>query len=265
MLDRNGLRPAKYVVTSDGLVVLASEFGVLDIDPARVVAKGRVQPGKMFLVDTDAGRSHLRRRDQAPGGDAEAVSRVARREPDDAVDAARGRQSPYTSAARRACPPAAGVRLHRGGSEDDPGADGRRRGEEPVGSMGVDTPLAVLSERPQLLFRYFKQQFAQVTNPPIDPIREETVMSLVSCVGGEGNLLEETPNSAACSSCRTRSSRNDDLARCAQRPRRFSRLHVAHALSGRRRRSASATSTTRSTSCAAQRAARSTTGPASSS
>jgi glutamate synthase (ferredoxin) len=192
MLDRNGLRPTKWLTTRDGLVVLASEFGVLpNLDPARVIAKGRVQPGKMFLVDTREGRV-------IP--DEEIKHRMATRKPyrawldENRIDLADipPVKSPYAIA------PGELRRLAQvfGYTEEDnkmllgPMATG---GEEPVGSMGIDIPLAVLSERPQLLYRYFKQQFAQVTNPPIDPIREETVMSLVSCVGGEGNLLEETP------------------------------------------------------------------------
>jgi len=191
MLDRNGLRPAKYVVTSDGLVVLASEFGVLDLDPARIVQKGRVKPGKMLLIDTVQGRI-------VP--DAEIKHRVATQQPyrawldENKIDLAQipAVASPYdldtTEIAR--------LQQVFGYTAEDcklilaPMAVG---GEEAVGSMGADIPIAVLSDRPQLLFRYFKQRFAQVTNPPIDPIREEVVMSMTACVGGEGNLLEETP------------------------------------------------------------------------
>ncbi len=191
MLDRNGLRPAKYVVTSDGLVVLASEFGVLDIEPSRIVQKGRVKPGKMLLIDTVQGRI-------IP--DAEIKHRVATQQPyrawldENKIDLAQipAVPSPYdldtTEIAR--------LQQVFGYTAEDcklilaPMAVG---GEEPVGSMGADIPIAVLSERPQLLFRYFKQRFAQVTNPPIDPIREEVVMSMTACVGGEGNLLDETP------------------------------------------------------------------------
>jgi glutamate synthase (NADPH/NADH) large chain len=211
MLDRNGLRPAKYVVTSDGLVVLASEFGVLPLDPARVVQKGRVQPGKMFLVDTDAGRVI---------SDEEIKHHVATQKPyREWLDENRLTlamlpevHSPYKASADE-------VRRQQqvfGYTEEDlklilaPMAVGA---EEPTGSMGVDTPLAVLSERPQLLFRYFKQQFAQVTNPPIDPIREETVMSLVTCVGGEGNLLEETPKQCRMLELPHPFLSNDDMAR----------------------------------------------------
>ncbi len=191
MLDRNGLRPAKYVVTDGGLVILASELGVLEVPPETVVQKGRVQPGKMLLVDTREGRL-------VP--DEEIKHRVATARPyaswleENKVDLA----ALPAQKAKTELSPAEHARLMRvfGYTEEDlkillaPMAKG---GEEAVGSMGIDIPLAVLSDRPQLLFRYFKQQFAQVTNPPIDPIREEIVMSMVSCVGGEGNLLEETP------------------------------------------------------------------------
>jgi glutamate synthase (NADPH/NADH) large chain len=190
-LDRNGLRPAKWVQTSDGLVVLASEFGVLDIEPSRVIAKGRLQPGKMFLVDTVGGRVV---------SDPEIKKMVATQKPYSSwvaenkivLSALEDVPSLYT------IPHDELDRLQQafGYTDEDlkvilgPMAVA---GEEPVGSMGIDIPLAVLSEKPQLLFRYFKQHFAQVTNPPVDPLREEIVMSLVSCVGGEGNLLEETP------------------------------------------------------------------------
>jgi glutamate synthase (NADPH) large chain len=190
-LDRNGLRPAKWVITSDGLVVLASEFGVLDIHPSRVLQKGRLQPGKMFLVDTGSGRVV---------SDAEIKRKVATRKPyaawlaENKIDLAKLEDAPplYKIHADELTT----LQHAFGYTEEDikavlgPMAFG---GEEPVGSMGIDIPLAVLSDKPQVLFRYFKQHFAQVTNPPIDPLREEIVMSLVSCVGGEGNLLEETP------------------------------------------------------------------------
>lgn len=191
MLDRNGLRPAKWVITSDGLVVLASEFGVLPLEPEKIVQKGRVRPGTMFLVDTREGRVVT---------DEEVKHRVSTRRPYRAwLDENRIELSEL--------PPARGgyvlpeeelPKLHRvfGYTDEDivrmitPTVI---KGEEPVGSMGVDAPLAVLSTRPQSLFRYFKQQFAQVTNPPIDPIREAVVISMTSSVGGEGNLLDETP------------------------------------------------------------------------
>jgi glutamate synthase (NADPH/NADH) large chain len=211
MLDRNGLRPAKWAVTSDGLVVLASELGVLPLDPTTVVQKGRVQPGRMFLVDTREGRV-LR--------DEEVKHRVATRQPYRAwlaenridLDELAPARSPYALAADDL------PRLHQvfGYTEEDltrllpPMA---ATGEEAVGSMGVDAPLAVLSARPQSLFRYFKQQFAQVTNPPIDPIREAVVMSMTSSVGGEGNLLDETPKQCRMVQLKHPVLTNDDVAR----------------------------------------------------
>ena len=190
-LDRNGLRPGRYLVTHDGLVVMASEAGVLDIAPEQVKLKGRLQPGKMFLVDTVEGRIV---------SDKEIKQRLASRQPyaewvkenQITID-----QLPEPS---RMHNPDAETLLRRqrafGYSDEDlrmilgPMA---LKGEEPVGSMGTDTPLACLSDKPQSLFNYFKQLFAQVTNPPIDPIREEMVMSLISYIGSERNILEEAP------------------------------------------------------------------------
>ncbi|MCC6748884.1 MAG: glutamate synthase large subunit [Deltaproteobacteria bacterium] len=193
-LDRNGLRPAKYVVTRSGLVVVASEFGVLPVEAEEITHKGRLQPGRMFLVDTVAGRVVT---------DEELKAQAAGRNPYAAwvatnkleLEALPEVPSLYSTT------PTERLSLQRafGYSREELrlvlGPMGET-GEEPVGSMGVDTPLAVLSTEPQLLFRYFKQQFAQVTNPPIDPIREALVMSLTSWVGGEGNLLAETPSQA---------------------------------------------------------------------
>jgi len=191
VLDRNGLRPSRYTVTRDGLVVMASETGVLDIDPANIALRGRLQPGRMFLVDTAEGRIV---------DDDEIKSRMARRRPYRAwldanlvdLDALpRPRQSPGLNVL--------GVRTRQqafGYTLEDlkvligPMA---QTGQEPVGSMGNDTPLAVLSDRPQLLYNYFKQLFAQVTNPPLDAIREELVTSLVSNIGAEQDLFRETP------------------------------------------------------------------------
>ena len=191
-LDRNGLRPAKYVVTKSGLVVMSSELGVLTFDPADIVEKGRLAPGKMFLVDLDQRRivsdEEIKRQvsSRQPYGEWVAKNKIELAHlPDvpalfslDREDRARlWRAFGYTREDMR-------VLL-------GPMA---QNGEEPTGSMGTDVPVAVLSDRPVTLFRYFKQQFAQVTNPPIDPIREDLVMSLVSCVGGESNLLSEAPN-----------------------------------------------------------------------
>ncbi len=191
ILDRNGLRPGRYVVTNDDHVIMASEAGVLDIEPENVKMKGRLQPGKMFLVDTVEGRI-------VP--DKEIKQRLASRQPyaqwvkDNQITID---QLPKPS---RMHHPDAETLLRRqrafGYSDEDlrmilgPMAS---KGEEPVGSMGTDTPLACLSDRPQSLFNYFKQLFAQVTNPPIDSIREEIVMSLVSYIGAERNILSEEP------------------------------------------------------------------------
>jgi glutamate synthase domain-containing protein 2/glutamate synthase domain-containing protein 1/glutamate synthase domain-containing protein 3 len=190
-LDRNGLRPGRYVVTKDDLVVLASEAGVLEVPPEDVRKKGRLQPGRMFLVDTVEKRIV---------SDAEIKKQLAGRQPyakwlreqqvtmDMLPEPSRIIGSNHETLLRRqrAC----------GYSEEDlrvlltPMA---ATGAEPVGSMGSDVPLACLSDRPQSLFSYFKQLFAQVTNPPIDPIREELVMSLISYIGTERNILDETP------------------------------------------------------------------------
>jgi glutamate synthase (NADPH/NADH) large chain len=191
-LDRNGLRPGRYVVTNDDLVVMASEAGVLDIAPEEVKSKGRLQPGKMFLVDTVEGRIV---------SDKEIKEKLASRQPyaawlkDNQITMD---QLPEPS---RMHFPDAETLLRRqrafGYSDEDlrmivgPMA---AKGEEPVGSMGTDTPLACLSDKPQSLFNYFKQLFAQVTNPPIDPIREEMVMSLISYIGSERNILDEAPD-----------------------------------------------------------------------
>jgi glutamate synthase (NADPH) large chain len=202
VLDRNGLRPGRFWVTDDGLVVLASEAGVLDIDPARVVRKGRLQPGKIFLVDTAAGRIIE---------DDEVKSALAAEHPyedwlhaglvhlDDLPDR---REPPaaggYQGVATRGAHSQALATAHRlfGYSEEDlrvllePMA---RTGAEPIGSMGNDTPLAALSERPRLLFDYFAQLFAQVTNPPLDAIREELVTSLAATTGPEHNIFDPGP------------------------------------------------------------------------
>ncbi len=190
-LDRNGLRPGRYIVTKDDLVVLASEAGVIEVPAEDVLKKGRLQPGRMFLVDTVQ---------QRIVSDAEIKKQLAARRPygewlkqqqvklDALPEPARviGSNPETLLRRQRAC----------GYSEEDLRillAPMATQGEEPVGSMGTDVPLACLSDRPQPLFNYFKQLFAQVTNPPIDPIREELVMSLISYIGTERNILDETP------------------------------------------------------------------------
>ncbi len=193
-LDRNGLRPARYLVTQDDLVVLASETGVLDFKPEEIRTKGRLQPGKMFLIDMEQGRII----------------------DDEEIKAQMAAQKPYRK----------WVASHRINIDELPEPQNlhqpnhktlRQRqqafgysiedlrvlltpmavlGQEATSSMGNDTPLAVLSNEPQLLFKYFKQLFAQVTNPPIDPIRERLVMSLVTTIGPKANLLGEKPEAA---------------------------------------------------------------------
>ncbi len=192
VLDRNGLRPSRYVVTKDGFVVMASEVGVLDIPPENVLHKDRLQPGRMFLVDTEQGR--------IVGDDEIKETMAARRPYRQWLDQHRVRLEdlpPPVDVPPAFAPDTLVTRQQAFGYtlEDlrlllTPMA---LNGQEPVGSMGTDTPLACLSDRPQLLFNYFKQLFAQVTNPPIDPIREELVMSLETTIGPEQNLFEETP------------------------------------------------------------------------
>ncbi|MBK4346815.1 glutamate synthase large subunit [Lacisediminihabitans changchengi] len=192
-LDRNGLRPGRYLVTDDGLVVLASEIGVLQIDPARVVRKGRLRPGKMFLVDTEAGRIVE---------DEEIKRELAESEPwGEWLDGGRINLKDLPEREHIVHTPASVTRRQRtfGYTEEEvrilikPMAE---KGAEPLGAMGSDTPIAVLSDRPRLLFDYFTQQFAQVTNPPLDSIREEVVTSLKLGLGPERNLLDATPEHA---------------------------------------------------------------------
>jgi len=192
VLDRNGLRPARYWVTDDGLVVLASEVGVLDIDPQKVVRKGRLAPGRMFLVDTAQGRivddaeikaqlaaEHPYRRWLEEGQVAlEELPPRVMLTPQHASVVSHQRVFGYTNEERQ-------IIL-------SPMA---KSGAEPVGSMGNDAAIAALSERPRLIFDYFTQLFAQVTNPPLDAIREELVTSSRSKLGPEQNLLEPTADS----------------------------------------------------------------------
>jgi glutamate synthase domain-containing protein 2/glutamate synthase domain-containing protein 1/glutamate synthase domain-containing protein 3 len=193
-LDRNGLRPARWLVTEDGWVVMASEAGVLPIAEERISKKWRLEPGRLLLVDTRAGRIL----------------------DDDDVKSVLSRRHPYRQWIRQGAVRLDELERVAEPPDPDPGtllvrhrvfgytdeelrlilAPMARDGEEPVGSMGNDAPLAVLSERPVNLFAYFKQLFAQVTNPPIDPIREELVMSLATSLGAGGNLLEQGPGQA---------------------------------------------------------------------
>ncbi|HEX3051604.1 MAG TPA: glutamate synthase large subunit [Aggregatilineaceae bacterium] len=191
-LDRNGLRPSRYVVTKDDLIVMGSEVGVQDFAPERIAYKGRLRPGKLLLVDTEAGRI-------IP--DAEIKERISHQVP--YREWVEKNRITFISVPLKD-PVPVGIpaeQLHElhlvfGYTKEDiedillPMLE---RHQEPVSSMGTDTPLAVFSDRPQRLFNYFKQMFAQVTNPPIDPIREQLVMTLTSYIGKEGNLLDETP------------------------------------------------------------------------
>ena len=192
VLDRNGLRPGRWWQTVDGRVVLASEVGVLDIPADQVVRKGRLQPGRMFLVDTAAGRIVE---------DDEIKAELAAEHPYadwlhsgqlhlDALPAREHVSYSHESVLRR--------QQVFGYTEEELRillAPMARTGAEPIGSMGTDTPVAVLSEKPRLLFDYFSQLFAQVTNPPLDAIREELVTSLSGAIGPEQNLLEPSPAS----------------------------------------------------------------------
>jgi glutamate synthase (NADPH) large chain len=194
VLDRNGLRPSRYYVTKDDLVIMASEVGVLDLPPENIRLKERLHPGKVFLVDTSLGRIV---------DDEEIKSQLAAEQPyqrwlaehlidiDDLPDAVHLPRPDHQTVLRR--------QQAFGYTEEDLRillAPMAQAGEEAVGSMGTDTALAVLSDRPRLLFDYFKQLFAQVTNPPLDAIREELVTSMASTIGPEGNLLDPRPESS---------------------------------------------------------------------
>lgn len=217
VLDRNGLRPSRYTITTDGLVVLASETGVLDFDPAHIAEKGRLHPGKMFLVDL---------KDQRIISDDEIKSTIANKQPyrfwlnenlvhlDEVPDA-------LTSVDEIAPEQAHTLRKLFGYTREDieillPSMF--LASKEPLGSMGDDTPLAALSERPRMLYDYFKQLFAQVTNPPLDAIREAIVTSLYTNLGAEKNLFEQGP--AHCRRIRLKQPilTENDLARIASYP-----------------------------------------------
>ena len=210
VLDRNGLRPSRYWVTDDDLVVMASEVGVIDVDPSKIVSKGRLQPGKMFLIDTRAGRIV---------SDDEVKAELAALHPygewlaDGMIDlddlpAREHIVFSHDSVLRR--------QQMFGYTHEElkilltPMA---ARGMEALGSMGTDTPLAVLSDRPRLLFDYFTQLFAQVTNPPLDAIREEVVTAVSSSVGPEANLLDPGPESCRQLALPFPIIDNDDLAK----------------------------------------------------
>ncbi len=191
VLDRNGLRPSRYTVTKDGIVVLASETGVLPIDPANVEKKDRLRPGNMFLIDTVEGRivddAELKTRicKEKPYGEWVKAGLVALGSLPESKDAAPAEKLDLLTRQKLFGFTHEDLRIIM--------APMATNGEEPVGSMGTDTPIAVLSRKPQLLFGYFKQLFAQVTNPPLDAIREELVTSLRGTLGAEGDLLSPGP------------------------------------------------------------------------
>ncbi len=194
MLDRNGLRPSRYTITRQGMMVVASEVGVMDFEPGDVVSKGRLQPGKILLIDTQEGRIYY---------DGEIKEQLAKAHPYrewlsenrvqlEKLKSGRHVENSVDHLQQRL------IQFGYGQEDIDrtiiPMA---AAGQEPVAAMGNDTPLAVISDRPQLLFNYFRQQFAQVTNPAIDPIREELVMSLTEYIGAVGtNIL--TPDASNC-------------------------------------------------------------------
>jgi glutamate synthase (NADPH/NADH) large chain len=187
-LDRNGLRPARYLITDDDCVVMASEMGVLDIPQHKIVKKWRLQPGRMFLIDMEQGRII---------DDAELKDGLAAAHPYqkwlDQTQIQLGSLPPAGSPPEPAAEPLLDRQQAFGYTQEDVRlllAPMAATGQEATGSMGADNPIAVLSSKPKPLFNYFKQNFAQVTNPPIDPIREELVMSLVSLIGPRPNLLD---------------------------------------------------------------------------
>ena len=209
-LDRNGLRPGRFLVTDDGLVVMASEIGVYDVDPRKVVRKGRLQPGRMFLVDTVNGRiiedDEIKDSIATSGPWGQWVSE----------NAIALEELPWREHIIHTAPSVQRRQKTFGYTEEEvrvlimPMA---QSGAEPLGAMGSDSPLAVLSDRPRLLFDYFAQQFAQVTNPPLDSIREEIVTSLQVGLGPERNLLAATPEHARQVSLTFPVIDNDELAK----------------------------------------------------
>ena len=194
MLDRNGLRPSRYTITKQGLMVVASEVGVMDFEPGDVVSKGRLQPGKILLIDTQEGKIYY---------DGEVKEQLAKLHPYREWLEQNRVQLEKLKSGRKVENAVADLEcklMQFGYGQEDidktivPMATA---GQEPVAAMGNDTPLAVVSDRPQVLFNYFRQQFAQVTNPAIDPIREELVMSLTEYIGAVGtNIL--TPDASNC-------------------------------------------------------------------
>lgn len=214
VLDRNGLRPSRYYVTKDDQVIMASEVGVLDVEPERVLQKGRLQPGRMFLIDTEQGRIVA---------DDEIKNKIATEQPyrvwleknlvplESLPEVQVKEQTDHKTVLQR--------QQAFGYSFEDlrillsPMAS---LGVEAIGSMGTDTPLAVLSSKPQLIYNYFKQLFAQVTNPPIDCIREEIITSAITTIGSERNLLKPVPESSKLIELKSPILTNEDLAKLSK-------------------------------------------------
>ena len=194
MLDRNGLRPSRYTITKQGMMVVASEVGVMDFEPGDVVSKGRLQPGKILLIDTQEGKIYY---------DGEIKEQLAKAHPyrewlsENRVQLEKLKSGRHVDNALSNLEQKLVVFGYGQEDIDKTIIPMATTGQEPVAAMGNDTPLAVISDRPQLLFNYFRQQFAQVTNPAIDPIREELVMSLTEYIGAVGtNIL--TPDASNC-------------------------------------------------------------------
>ena len=192
MLDRNGLRPARYLITQGGMMVVASEVGVMDFEPGDIKAKGRLQPGKILLIDTEKGEIYY---------DGELKKQLAEAKPYRTWLAGNRIELDELKSGRKVSHSVENydsmLRIFGYSKEDMERliVPMCTTGAEPINSMGNDTPLAVLSDKPQLLYNYFRQQFAQVTNPPIDPIREELVMSLTEYIGAVGmNILTPSEN-----------------------------------------------------------------------
>jgi glutamate synthase (ferredoxin) len=213
VLDRNGLRPSRYYVTKDDLVIMASEAGVLPIEPERVALKGRLQPGRMFLVNIEEGRII---------SDEEIKNQIVNAHPyrqwidRHMVELAQLQDAPESNVGAQSITPLLSQQMAFGYTFEElrllltPMA---RDGVEAVGSMGSDTPLAVLSDRPKLLYDYFQQLFAQVTNPPIDSIREEIITSAETTIGSERNLLKPEPESCHLIELKTPILSNAELAK----------------------------------------------------
>ncbi|ACF14617.1 Glutamate synthase (ferredoxin) [Chloroherpeton thalassium ATCC 35110] len=209
LLDRNGLRPSRYYVTKDDMVIMASEVGVVEVEPENVLHKGRLQPGRMFLIDTKQGRII---------SDEEIKDQIVKEHPykkwlDENL--VRIENLPEVPVVEQPTHHTVLVRQKAFGyTQEDLNimlAPMAKNAIEPIGAMGNDTPLAVLSEKPQLMYNYFKQQFAQVTNPPIDSIREEIITSTETTIGSEGNLLDPQPENSRMIKLKSPVLSNEDL------------------------------------------------------